>query len=75
MNQILKDLDDFQFDSCINWTIKNQEKLQENNSKLEFQLHKVKYLDFLIIQNNQTKAMNYAKIFFPRFNQIHKNGF
>nr|XP_022908298.1 protein RMD5 homolog A [Onthophagus taurus] len=73
LNHILESLREKNLQPALDWAVTHRENLEAQNSSLEFQLHRLKYIE--ILRNgsaNETEAINYARTFFKPFAYKHE---
>eukprot|EP00088_Acartia_fossae_P056139 TRINITY_DN6533_c0_g1_i1.p1 TRINITY_DN6533_c0_g1~~TRINITY_DN6533_c0_g1_i1.p1 ORF type:complete len:401 (-),score=88.61 TRINITY_DN6533_c0_g1_i1:187-1389(-) len=68
MNKILQALKSYNLEPAMEWAEHNREALNLNKSVLELRLHKLKFIK-LLASGDRTKAIMYARQYFPRFVQ------
>ncbi|CAG0897335.1 unnamed protein product [Darwinula stevensoni] len=73
LNQIIEALKHKNLEPALEWARRHREKLQEKASRLEFKLHKLKFLEILNSgAGSQLAAVKYARENFPPFAQQHE---
>ncbi|CAJ0927152.1 21120_t:CDS:2 [Entrophospora sp. SA101] len=70
MYEILEAIKFQELEPALSWAKSNREGLEKRGSSLEFQLHRLRYIQFLIDQQHN-EALMYAKNNFNYFNNRH----
>ncbi|CAJ0927148.1 21118_t:CDS:2 [Entrophospora sp. SA101] len=73
MYEILEAIKFQELEPALSWAKSNREGLEKRGSSLEFQLHRLRYIQFLIDQQHN-EALMYAKNNFNYFNNRHLHG-
>ncbi|CAG8786290.1 3498_t:CDS:2, partial [Racocetra persica] len=71
MYKILDAIDNFNLRPALEWAKSKRKELEQRGSSLEFDLHRLHYIKYLVKQKNKDEALKYARLNFNYFQTRH----
>ncbi|CAG8782989.1 6394_t:CDS:2, partial [Gigaspora rosea] len=71
MYEILDAINNFNLELALEWAKSKRKELEQRGSSLEFDLHRLHYIKYLVKQQDRKGALNYARLNFNDFQTRH----